>query len=74
MLSDLIHVITDIMKINISKVSIESQDRMFEGLFNVYIANTEELDRLLLRLGKVSGVVSINRTGSDFVPFQKKEN
>lgn len=73
MLSDLIHVITDIMKINISKVSIESQDRMFEGLFNVYIPNTEDLDRLLVRLKKVTGVVSVSRTGSDFIPFQKKD-
>ncbi len=74
MLSDLINEITAIMKINISKVSIESQDRMFEGLFNVYISNTEELDRLLQRLGKVGGVVTATRTGSDFVPFQKPDN
>ena len=74
MLSDLIHVITSQMKLNIAKVSIESQDNMFEGLFNVYISDTEELESVMERLGKLRNVMMVNRTGGDFTPFQKGES
>lgn len=74
MLSDLIHVLTSQMKLNLAKVSIESQDNMFEGLFNVYISDTAELETVIERLSKLRNVMMVTRTGGDFTPFQKAES
>lgn len=66
MLIDLLKVISEKMHINIRKVSIESDDsapgaRAFEGLFYVYVQNTNEMNDVIARLKKVSGVLNAYR-------------
>ena len=69
MLNDLINVITTQMRLDIRKVTIESMDNLFEGLFNVYIKDTGELDSLIERIKKVKNVLNASRVESDFTPF-----
>ena len=61
MLNDLIRIISLRMKINIRKVTIESQDGMFEGLFHLYVRNTRELSELIDRIESLPNVYTVGR-------------
>lgn len=61
MLLDLIRVISQRKKINIRKVSIESQDTLFEGIFHLYVSNLEELSKLMSDLQELPNVYTVNR-------------
>jgi len=69
MLHDLIRIITMQMKLNISKVIIESQDGLFEGLFHLFVHNTQELQELMDRVQHIPHVYSVSRTTSKARPF-----
>jgi GTP pyrophosphokinase len=64
MLSDLVRVISKRMKLNIRKVTIESRDGLFDGLFDVYVRDAEELESLLERLRNVQNVSMVSRYDS----------
>ena len=69
MLAELIRVITMLMKLNINRVTIESQDGLFEGLFNLYVSNTQELDEVIARLQDFTACVyrfSVDGEGAAF--------
>ncbi|MEM6261585.1 MAG: TGS domain-containing protein, partial [Bacteroidota bacterium] len=70
MLSELIQVLTYKMKLNIRKVTIESMDGMFEGVFIIYVKDIEELQAAVDRIVKLPSVFSVSRVDSDYVPFQ----
>ena len=61
MMSNLIKVISVNMKLNIRSITIDSNDGMFDGIFKVFVRNTDELERLKERLRKVDGVMSVSR-------------
>ncbi|RMG71041.1 MAG: bifunctional (p)ppGpp synthetase/guanosine-3',5'-bis(diphosphate) 3'-pyrophosphohydrolase [Bacteroidetes bacterium] len=61
MLNDLIRIISLRMKINIRKVTIESQEGMFEGLFHLYVPNTRILDELIRRIESLPNVYTVGR-------------
>lgn len=63
MMDSLIKVISGQMKLNIRSITIDSMDGMFEGVFKVFVRNTEELERLNGRLKDVAGVFTVNRAG-----------
>lgn len=63
MMGNLIKVISTQFKLNIRSITIDSNDGMFEGVFKVFVRNTAELERLKERLGKVNGVLAVNRLG-----------
>ncbi len=69
MLHDLIRIITMQMKINISKVIIETQDGLFEGLFHLYVHNTQELDEVMSRIHMLPHVYTVSRSTSKARPF-----
>ena len=69
MLHELIRIITMQMKINIRKVSIESQDGLFEGLFTIYVHNTTELEEVMERIAHIPHVYSVGRASSRALPF-----
>lgn len=71
MLNDLIRIISLHMKLNIRKVSIESQGGMFEGLFHVYVHNSEELQMVMDRIDQLPHVYTVGRSDSDYKPFEQ---
>lgn len=67
-------IITVEMNLNMRKVTIDTKDGKFEGLFLVYIQNAEQLQKLMHDLkDKVAGVKAVSRTNSHFEPFERLE-
>jgi len=61
MLMDLIRIISQRKKLNIRKVSIESENELFEGLFHFYVPNLEELSLLMKDLKELPNVYKVIR-------------
>ncbi len=60
-----IHKITNLisgeLKINISALSVEAKEGLFEGNIKIYVHDKEELDDLVQRLKNLSGIESVER-------------
>jgi GTP pyrophosphokinase len=60
-----IHKITNLisgeLKINISAMTIEAHDGLFEGNVKIYVHDKEELDGLVDRLKKLPGIETVDR-------------
>jgi Guanosine polyphosphate pyrophosphohydrolases/synthetases len=60
-----IHKITNLisgeMKINIAAMTIEAREGLFHGNIKVYVHDKEELDELVDRLKKLSGIETVDR-------------
>lgn len=65
MLNDIIRIISLRMKLNIRKVTIESNNGMFEGRFDVFIKNREELRLLISRIETLPHVYTATRASGD---------
>ena len=70
MLNDLIRIISLRMKLNIRKVTIESRNKVFEGVFYLYLHNRGELAQLMSRVESLPHVYSVGRIDRDTEPFQ----
>lgn len=69
MLLELIRIITMQMKLNIHKVTIESQEGLFEGLFTVFVHNTRELEEVMFRVTQLPHVYAVTRASIKAQPF-----
>jgi GTP pyrophosphokinase len=49
------------LKINISALTVEAKEGMFEGNIKVFVHDKEELDELVVRLKQLSGIHSVDR-------------
>jgi len=49
------------LKINISSLTVEAKEGMFEGNIKVFVHDKEELDELVLRLKQLGGIHSVDR-------------
>lgn len=58
-------IISGDMKVNISALSIESSDGLFEGLIKVFVHDKEELEELVTRLSTLNGIQSVTRFDID---------
>ncbi len=61
MANELTEKITTQLRVNIRSMTIESRDGIFEGHFDLYVHNTEDLNNLILSLTKIKGVDSVQR-------------
>jgi len=61
MMNHLIKVISLNLKINIRSITIDTDDGIYEGIFKVFVHNTQELTKLIENLKKVNGVFSVSR-------------
>jgi len=55
------NVISGDLRINISGLSIESREGMFEGTIKVFVHDKEELDELVKRLSSLQGIQQVER-------------
>ena len=53
--------ITLVLSVNIRKIHFETHDGIFEGYIDLYVHNTEDLDNITARIGKIKGVESVTR-------------
>ena len=61
-LNEITKEISLVLEVNIRKIVIEAHDEVFEGYIDLYVHNTDDLDHLMERLGKIRGVESVLRT------------
>ncbi len=61
MANELTEKITTQLRVNIRSMTIESRDGIFEGHFDLYVHNTEDLNNLILSLTKIKGVDTVQR-------------
>jgi GTP pyrophosphokinase len=55
------NVISGDMRINISAITIESTEGVFEGTIKLFVHDKEELDELVRRLKNLQGIQSVER-------------
>ena len=60
-LSDLTRVISQVLGVNMRQLHIETHDEIFEGFIDLYVHNTDDLDKLIRTLLKVKGVERVKR-------------
>ena len=60
-LSDLTRVISLVLGVNMRKLHIETHDEIFEGLIDLYVHNTDDLDKLIKAISKVKGIERVKR-------------
>ena len=60
-LSDLTRVISLVLGVNMRKLHIETHDEIFEGFIDLYVHNTDDLDKLIRALSKVKGIERVKR-------------
>ncbi|WNJ19747.1 RelA/SpoT family protein [Pontibacter sp. G13] len=65
MLNDLIRIISLQKKLNIRKVTIESQDGMFEGIFHLFVRDTSELQEVMDKVKKLDNVYYSSRYAAE---------
>jgi GTP pyrophosphokinase len=61
------NVISGDLRINISGLSIESREGMFEGTIKVFVHDKEELDELVNRLKSLQGIEKVDRLDTESV-------
>lgn len=57
-------VISKELSVNIRNINLASHDGIFEGTIDLYVHNTKDLDKLIMKLEKIKGVESANRMES----------
>jgi guanosine-3',5'-bis(diphosphate) 3'-pyrophosphohydrolase len=60
-------IISGDMKINISAITIESREGLFEGSIKLFVHDKEELDELVTRLKSLNGIQSVERFETESV-------
>ncbi|GAA4374461.1 bifunctional (p)ppGpp synthetase/guanosine-3',5'-bis(diphosphate) 3'-pyrophosphohydrolase [Hymenobacter koreensis] len=64
LVNDVTKIISNSLKVNMRSITIDSDDGMFEGQIMVFVNDTAHLDKLIHRLSKVRGVLSVERFSS----------
>ena len=72
MLMDLIRILTMQMKLNIRRVTIASQDGLFEGLFDFFVHDLQGLNDVIKRIEKLPHVYTVVRYTTNAEPFELK--
>lgn len=61
LVNDLTKVISTSLKVNMRSITIDSNDGIFEGNIMVFVNDTSHLDKLMQRMGKVNGILTVER-------------
>ncbi len=61
-LNELTQYITLVLSVNIRKILIETHDGIFEGYIDLYVHDTEDLEKLIKQISHVKGMESVIRT------------
>src|SRR5205085_8000738 len=61
MVNKITTIISGDLRINISAITIESKEGVFEGTIKLFVHDKEELDELVLRLKNLNGIHSVER-------------
>lgn len=59
--SDVTNIISKELNVNMRSINFESHDGIFEGLIDVYVHNTNDLNNLIMNIGNIKGVSTVSR-------------
>ncbi len=59
--NDVTTVISKELNVNMRAINVESHDGIFEGVIDVYVHNVNDLNNLIMNLGKVKGISQVYR-------------
>ncbi|HEY8400262.1 MAG TPA: bifunctional (p)ppGpp synthetase/guanosine-3',5'-bis(diphosphate) 3'-pyrophosphohydrolase [Cytophagaceae bacterium] len=63
-INDITKVISNELKVNIRSITIDTTDGMFEGNIMLFVHDTKHLNKLIMKLSKVSDVINVMRVNS----------
>lgn len=63
-INDITRIISTSLKVNMRSITVDSNDGFFEGQIMVFVNDTDHLTKLIQRLGKVNGVLQVERFDS----------
>ncbi len=66
--SKITNLISGDLKINISALTIEAKEGLFEGNIKLYVHDKEELDNLVQKLLALQGIESVERYDMEDIP------
>lgn len=61
LLNDITSIISSELQVNITKINITVQDGIFNGVFDIYVHHTKDLNNLILKISDVKGIENIKR-------------
>ncbi|WP_345169710.1 bifunctional (p)ppGpp synthetase/guanosine-3',5'-bis(diphosphate) 3'-pyrophosphohydrolase [Nibribacter koreensis] len=61
LVNDVTKIISNSLKVNMRSITIDSNDGVFEGHLMVFVNDTSHLEKMIQRLSKVNGVLSVDR-------------
>ncbi|SDY03901.1 RelA/SpoT family protein [Hymenobacter psychrophilus] len=64
LVNDVTRIISTSLKVNMRSITMDSNDGVFEGQIMVFVNDTAHLNRLIQRLNKVNGVMTVDRFDS----------
>ncbi|MBT2557862.1 bifunctional (p)ppGpp synthetase/guanosine-3',5'-bis(diphosphate) 3'-pyrophosphohydrolase [Hymenobacter sp. ISL-91] len=64
LVNDVTRIISTSLKVNMRSITMDSNDGVFEGQIMVFVNDTAHLNRLIQRLNKVNGVMTVERFDS----------
>lgn len=59
--SNVTTIISKELNVNMRSINFESHDGIFEGLIDVYVHNTNDLNNLIMNIGKIKGISQVSR-------------
>ena len=63
-LMDLAQLITGELNINIRELHIQSHDGIFEGIVSVYVKNTDDVNKIIVKVNKIKGIEKVIRVNN----------
>lgn len=61
-LNDVTRVISLVLGVNIRRITIEAHDEIFEGTIDLYVHNTDDLDKMIKSISRIRGIENVSRT------------
>jgi len=62
--NDVTRIISTSLKVNMRSITVDANDGFFEGQIMIFVNDTDHLNKLIHRLGKVNGVLQVDRFDS----------
>ena len=62
MMNDITKVISQVMNINIRRISLGAEDGIFDGFIDLYVHNIDDLENLMKKLKDIKGLESVAKT------------
>jgi len=60
-ISKLTKIISEKLKVNMRSIQVDAKDGIFEGKLMVFVDDTNQLDKLIIEIKKLDGIINVTR-------------